>query len=93
MLVTLHRFWSLPALDTVAGEALLMIISSVLAVQAPLLIVHLNVTFVPPVKPVKPVVADKLDVITALPICTLHTPVPVVGVFAVTVAVLTLHTF
>ena len=83
----------MPAFEVVAGDALVMIISSVLALHDPLLIVHLNVTLLPPVNPVKPLSAIPEDSIVALPLTTLHNPVPVVGVFAVTVAVLTLHTF
>lgn len=70
----------------------MIIISSVLTVQAPLLIVHRKVTLVPAVKPVNPVVALLLVVITPLPLTTLHAPMPVVGVLAVIVAVVTLHT-
>src|SRR5437868_2506420 len=56
--VTLHRFWSAPALDVVGGLATLTVISSVLLVQAPLLMVHLRVALAPTVKPVIVVVGE-----------------------------------
>ena len=58
-----------------------------------MLIVHLNVALAPIVNPVI-VVVGKLDVvIVAVPLTTVHAPVPVVGVLAAMVAVVTLHKF
>ena len=70
----------MPALAVVGKASIVIMMSSVLAVQAPLEIVHLNVFVVPIVKPVTVVVADAMVVTVAVPVCTLHAPVPVVGV-------------
>ena len=68
-----------------------MMISSVLAVHAPLLIVHLKVAALPMDKPVTPDVASVLVVTVAVPLITVHAPVPVVGALPLNVAVLKLH--
>ena len=91
--VTLHKPWSGPALDVVAGEATLIITSSNDDAQAPLLMVHLNVALEPIVKPVKPDVGDDGVVIVAVPATTLQLPVPTAGVLPARVAVVTLHRF
>ena len=71
----------------------MIVISSVLFVQAPLLIVHLNVALAPTVKPVIVVVGLLAVVIVAVPDTTLQLPVPVVAVLPAMVAVVTLHKF
>ena len=63
-----------------------MVMASVLGVQVPLLIVHTNV-FTPVVKPVTPLVGELGVVTVAVPAVTVHTPVPITGVFAAKVAV------
>lgn len=75
----------------VGGNAFIKDTSSVLEAHAPLLIVQRNTVVVPELIPVIVVVAEALAVMTPLPLTTLHDPVPVVGVLAVNVAVLTLH--
>lgn len=67
--------------------------SSVEFAQLPLLIVQRSVAVPPMVKPVTPLV-DKVGVVTvAVPLTTLHAPVPVVGALPAKVAVVTLHKF
>ena len=61
-------------------------IASVLGVQVPLLIVQLNV-FTPVVNPVTPDVGEPGVVTVAVPAVTVQTPVPIIGVFAASVAV------
>lgn len=92
-MVTLHRFWSLPAAAVVGGLAILIITSSVLELHAPLLIVQRNVTLVPTVKPVTVVVGLLAVVIVTVPLTTLHTPVPMDAVLPVNCALVTLHRF
>ncbi len=58
-----------------------------------MLIVHLKVALAPTVKPVIVVVGELAVVIVAVPLVTVHAPVPVVGVLAAMVAVVTLHKF
>ncbi len=77
----------------VGNAATFTVMSSVEFVQAPLLIVHLNVTLAPTVKPVMVVVGELAVVIVAVPLTTVHAPVPVVGVLAASVALVTLHKF
>ena len=91
--LTLHKSWSAPAFAVVGVAATFIMISSVEFVQAPLLIVHLNVALAPTVKPVNVVVGEEAVVIVAVPDTTLHVPVPVVGVLPAIVAVVTLHKF
>jgi len=71
----------------------LIVISSVLLVQAPLLMVHLKVTLAPTVSPVIVVVGLLAVVMVAVPLTILQLPVPVVGVLAAIVALVTLHRF
>ena len=56
-----------------------------------MLTVHRTVALVPAVIPVTVVVVLLVLVIVAVPLCTLHTPVPVVGATAAIVKVLVLH--
>jgi hypothetical protein len=63
-----------------------MITSSVLA-QPPLVMVHLSVAELPTTKPVNPEVGEDASVIVAVPETTDHAPVPTVGVFPASVAV------
>ena len=56
-----------------------MITSSVLGVQPPLDMLHLNVLVLPIVSVVSVVVKLLMAVIVAVPVITLHVPVPVVG--------------
>ena len=67
------------------------ITSSVLAVHAPLDMVHLNVVAVPAVIAVTVVVGLVTVVIVTVPVTILHAPVPIVGVLAVNCVVVVLH--
>jgi hypothetical protein len=60
-------------------------------VHVPFAIVHLNVAEVPTGTPVIPDVADVGVVIVAVPIITLHVPVPVTGEFPARVKLPLLH--
>jgi hypothetical protein len=59
--------------------------------QAPLLMVHWN-TLAPVPNPVTPEVGEDAEVIVPAPLMSVHTPVPIVGVFPANVAVVP-HTF
>lgn len=76
-----------------AGLAIVIVTSSVLELQAPLLIVHLKVVLLPTVIPVTVVVALLAVVIVTVPLTTLHKPVPLVAVFPVNWLTVTLHRF
>ena len=83
----------MPAAAVVGVAATLITTSSVEAVQAPLLIVHLKVALEPIDKPVNPEVGEEAVVIVAEPLTTLQLPVPVAGALPAKVAVVTLHRF
>ncbi len=88
---TLHKAWSGPDTDTVGNSRIVMIMSSVEGAQVPFVIVHLNVTLAPIVKPVTPDNGSTGSVIVAVPETTVHKPVPAVGAFPDNVAVVILH--
>ena len=87
----LHCSWSPPAFAVVGNASLVNTMSSKLSVQLPLLTVQRTVALVPAVIPVTVVVVLLVLVIVAVPLSTLHTPVPVVGATAAIVKVLVLH--
>ena len=74
-----------------AGGGLFVSTTSSVEVQAPFVIVHLNVAVVPAVTPVTPEVGEVGVVMVADPLTTLHAPVPVAGLLAASVNVLVLH--
>ena len=61
------------------------------AVHVPLLIVQVNVALVPAVTPVTPEVAEAGVVIVAVPLVTVHKPVPMLAVFPARVKADVLH--
>ena len=65
--------------------------SSVEAVQTPLLIVHLSVTLLPAATPVMVVVVEAGVVTVAVPLTIDHIAVPTVGLLAAMVKVEVLH--
>ena len=67
------------------GKALLVSITSSVDVQAPFVIVHLSVALVPTGTPVTAEVLDVGVVIVAVPVTTLHKPVPTVGLLPASV--------
>ena len=81
VVVTLHKFWSVPALETDGAEIELIVISSLVAGQTPLEIVHLNVVAEPTVNPAIADVGDDGVVIVPEPETTDHAPAPIIGVF------------
>ena len=81
-----HIVWSTPALDVVGAADLVMITSSVDAVQGELLIVHLKV-FAPTPNAVMADVGLVGVVNVADPVTTVHNPVPLVAVLPARVAV------
>ena len=88
--VILHKSWSAPALAVLGGLRIL-ITTSLNDVHEPLEVVHLKVADEPIANPVNPDVGDVGVVIVAVPETKVHTPVPVVGVFPASVAVVILH--
>jgi len=76
-----HWLKSTPASATVGVALLVKITSSVLGVHVPLLTVQRNVALVPTGTPVTPLLAAVGAVIVAVPLTTLHTPVPTAGTF------------
>ncbi len=74
-----------------AGAAIVITTSSVEAAQAPLLMVHLNVTAPGMLIPVTVELADVGVVTVAVPAITVHAPVPTPGTLAARVVLLTLQ--
>jgi hypothetical protein len=93
VVVVLQRFWFAPALDVVGDSSTLIVTSLVEGGQTPLLIVHLNTELLPIVKPVTPEVGEAGVVTEAEPDTTDQAPVPTVGVFPASVAVVVLQRF
>ena len=87
----MHCVIAEPATDVVGNSLLVSTTVDVDAVHDPLLIVQVNVALVPAVIPVTPeLYADGL-VILAIPLVTVHKPVPIVGLFPAKVNVGVLH--
>jgi len=91
--VTLHRFWSMPAAAVVGVASVEMTTSSVEATHAPLEIVQRKVAEASSTNPVTPEVGLVGSVIVAVPENTLQFPVPNVGALPAKVAVVTPHRF
>lgn len=83
--VVAQMAWSVLAADTVGTALLVMITSSIEAVQGALEIVHLNV-LAPTPRAVSPEVGEEGVVIVPAPEINVHKPVPTVGVFPARVA-------
>jgi hypothetical protein len=93
VVVTLQRFWFVPAFAVVGVWYELMVTSDVLDGQEPLEIVHRSRELPPIVKPVTPDVGEDGVVTEAVPDITDQLPVPTVGVFPARVVVVVLHKF
>jgi hypothetical protein len=83
--------WSVPALAVVGVALFVSTTSSVDGVQGLFEIVHLKVALVPAGTPVTPEAGEDGVVIVAVPLTTLHAPVPTVAVLPASVKVLVLH--
>jgi hypothetical protein len=80
----LQSSWSAPAAAT-GGVALLVRVTSSKLAHEPFVIVHLNVTLFPAVRPVTVLTSDE-GVVTVAPFAApmmLHDPVPVTGAFPI----------
>ena len=84
--VVAQTVWSIPATEIVGGVSLKITISSVEGVHKPFEIVQRNVLD-PKLNPVTPDVGELGVVIVALPVITVQTPVPTIGILAARVAV------
>jgi len=73
------------------GPASLVTVTSSKALQVPLVTVHLTVALVPAAMPVIVVVGEPAVVIAAVPLTSVHTPVPGDGALCVIVKVEVLH--
>src|ERR1035437_4007677 len=91
--VTLQRFWSTPALETVGVAATVMLTVLIEGAQVPLEMVHCRVEVAPMVKPVTPELNAAGVVTTAVPAVTVHNPVPLTGLLPARVATVTLQRF
>ncbi len=89
--LVLQFSWLLPASAVVGCASLVNTTSSVETGQLPLAIVQRNVALVPSGTPVTPEVAEEGVVIVAVPLTTIHVPVPVVGTFPASVNEPLLH--
>ncbi len=87
----LQNCWSISALAVVGSSDTLITTSSVVAVHVPLLIVHCNVVLVPGVKPLMAEVSELGDAMVAVPLTTLHVPIPTPAELALMFVVVTLH--
>ena len=78
--------WSIPAFDAVGGVLRKIVMSSVEGVHTPLEMVHRKI-FAPKLNPVTPEEGDVGVVTTPVPAMTVHAPVPTIGLFPASVAV------
>lgn len=83
----------MPALAVVISEEIFIITSSVDCVHAPLRITHLKVTEVPGISPLTLVLFVVSDASVAVPLITVHVPIPTAGIFALSVVDVVLHRF
>lgn len=93
VVVTLHKSWLGPALDTVGAMASLIVTLEVDGAQGALLMVHTRVAEVPGTSPVTPEVGEAGVVMVAVPALTDQSPVPKAGVLADKLVVVTPHKF
>ena len=84
--VVVQTVWSILALAVVGGVSRKIVMSSTEGVHTPLEIVQRNV-FTPKLNPVTPEVGEVGVVTTPVPANTVHVPVPTIGAFAASVAV------
>jgi len=91
--VDVQSAWSGPAADTVGTAVFVSTTSSVDAAQGAFEIVHLKVALVPTGTPVTPDTGEAGVVIEAVPLTTVHTPVPIVGVLPANVKLPLLQLF
>ena len=93
VVVTLHRFWSEPALAVVGSWSTFILTVSTEFGHEPLEIVHVKVADAPVISPVTPDVGKAGVVIVAVPETTAQIPVPTAGVFPASVVVVISHKF
>jgi len=84
--VVVQTVWSTPAAATVGIASRIIVTSSLEGEQTPFEIVQRKV-FIPTLNPVTPEVGEVGVVIVAPPVMTVHTPVPIRGVFPASVAI------
>ena len=86
-----HWAISVPASANVGAALLVRVTSSKLSAHTPLLIVQRKVALLPAGTPVTPLPADAGVVIVAVPLTTLHSPVPLAGTLPDNVKLPSLH--
>ena len=89
--ITLHKFWSGPAVDVVGAWSIWIHIVSTEFGHTPLDIVHVKVSVLPIVSPVTADVGSVTVVTVDAPKITDQLPVPTTGAFPAKVEEVTLH--